>query len=109
MKNYLLGILGGLIATGFLFGYRKWNGPINKKTPWIIGISSILIMMVVTLVIIPLVSLTHENFPSTLEKLNILYQNSEYMAAIFKDPIVSIIFTILGIDGVISKIKQEIA
>lgn len=106
--GYILSILATLIAIGFLFMYRKCKGPINKSTPWIIGISSVLIVVVTTLVIIPLLSLANEGFPATLKNLQILYQSKDYMSAITKDLIVSVIFTLLGIWGVISKLKQEV-
>lgn len=134
MKNYVLGILGGLvgglitavpwvlmyvyggyilsilamfIAVGFIFCYRKCKGPITKATPWIVGVSSILIVVFVTLVAIPLLSLANEGFPATLQNLQILYASSDYMGALTKDLIISIIFTFLGIGGVLSKLKQE--
>lgn len=92
-----------------MFGYRKLSGPMNKITPWIIMISSILIVTLVTLVAIPLLSLAHEGFPATIENLNILYQTPEYMSGLLKDLVISIVFTILGASIIFSRVKQEIA
>lgn len=105
--GYILSILAMFIAVGFIFCYRKCNGPITKATPWIVGVSSILIVVFITLVAIPLLSLSNEGFPATLQNLQILYESSEYMGALTKDLIVSIIFTFLGIGGVLTKLKQE--
>lgn len=107
--NFILSILAAVIASGFLFGYRKCKGPINKSTPWVIGIASVVIVIITTLVIIPLLTLGKEGFDASFDNLQILYQSSEYVSAITKDLIISIIFTFLGIGGVLGKIKDEIA
>lgn len=107
--GYILSILAAFIATGFLFGYRKLNGPINKNTPAIIGISSVLIIVIVTLVVIPLIALNQEEIPATFENLKILYEYSDFFKSIMGDLVVSVIFTILGIGGVLNQIKQEVA
>ena len=61
-----------------------------------------------TLVIIPLASLGKEGYEASFYHLQILYESKEYMNALMMDLVISIVFTFLGIGGVISKLKQEL-
>lgn len=106
--NMLFSILAAFIAFGALLGYKKFGGVVDKKTPIIIVIISLLVIMLTTLVIIPLCLLNKEGFTASLENLEYIYTISKFKEAIIHDLIVSIFFTILGISGVISKLKQEV-
>ncbi|MBE6149687.1 MAG: hypothetical protein E7170_03060 [Firmicutes bacterium] len=134
-KNYVLGIIGaiigGLIASlpwiicyvylemlwsllalpiawVALKGYRLLNGKEDKKLPIIIGAISIIVITIVTLVIIPLLLLGQEGLPANFEMLKVLYEFDEFKSAIIKDYIFSLLFTVLGISGVISNLKKEV-
>lgn len=133
-KNYFSGILGALIggliasvpwillyvyadimysfltifiAIGAVKGYELFNGKIDKKLPIIISIISIISITVVTLVIIPCLLLLKSRGTLTLVDFKILYSSSEFVTAIIKDYIFSILFTALGISGVIANIKKQ--
>lgn len=106
--NYILSILAALIAMGVVFGYRKLKGPMNRSTPIIVIVLSLVIVVVTTLVIIPLASLGKEGYEVSFYNLQILYESKEYMNALMIDLVISIVFTFLGIGGVISKLKQEL-
>ena len=106
--NYILSILAALIAMGVVFGYRKLKGPMNRSTPIIVIVLSLVIVVVTTLVIIPLASLGKEGYEASFYHLQILYESKEYMNALMMDLVISIVFTFLGIGGVISKLKQEL-
>lgn len=105
--NMLLSLLAACIAFGFYYGYKLFGGPVNKYTSLVVGISSILIVIVVTLLILPLLSLGKEGFEMSFYNLEILYESSEYVSALMGDLIISILFTILGIGGVITRVKQD--
>ncbi len=103
--NYMLSLLAFIIAFGIAFGYKLFKGPIDKFYPITVAVLSIIIVVVATLVVIPLAELAKLDSLVTLQDL---YRNSEFVSAITKDLIIAVIFTILGISGVIAKARQEI-
>lgn len=104
--NYLLSILAAVIAAGFYYGYKLCHGPVDKMTPTIITIGSVLIVIVTTLVTIPLLSLDNLGYDANLTNLQVLYENG-LLAEMSRDLIISIVFTFLGISGIVAKAKQD--
>lgn len=107
--NMLVSILAAIIAFGVNYGYRLLKGKVDTKLPLIITIISLVIVIVVTTVIVPLLLLGKEGYNASIANLQILYQNSEYVSAVARDLVISIVFTILGISGIVRKIKAEVA
>ena len=134
-KNYITGILGGiiggfiatipwilmyvygemilsllaiLIAMGVLKGYQLFKGKVDKKLPIIIIVISIICVTISTLLIIPLLLLVKEGQSSSIENLQMLYEYEPFMTAIIKDYAISVLFTALGISGVVSNVKKQI-
>ncbi len=105
----ILSLLAILIAVGALFGYQLFKGKVTKQLPIIISIISLVMVIFATLVVIPLLLLGRESLPMTLDNLTLLYEQDAFKEAIFKDLIFSIVFTVLGISGVISNIKKQLA
>ena len=106
--NMIIAALAIIIAIGALKGYQILNGKVDKKLPIIIAIVSLLCVTVSTLVIIPLLLLLKEGVGASLTNLELLYSDSEFFAALMGDYIISVLFTILGMSGVIKTIKTEI-
>ena len=106
--NMIIAALAIIIAIGALKVYQKLNGKVDKKLPIIIAIVSLLCVTVSTLVIIPLLLLLKEGVGASLTNLELLYSDSEFFAALMGDYIISVLFTILGMSGVIKTIKTEI-
>ena len=106
--DMIIAALAIIIAIGALKGYQILNGKVDKKLPIIIAIISLLCVTISTLVIIPLLLLLKEGVGASLTNLELLYSDSEFFAALMGDYIVSILFTILGMSGVIKTIKTEI-
>ena len=106
--NMLLSLLALIIGYSAFFGYKLFRGKLDKKTPWIIAIVSIIAITIAALVIIPLWLLHNEGYVVTLSNLQMLYGISEVKSAILRDYAISILFTILGISGIITKIKQSV-
>lgn len=106
--NMILSLLAIIIAMGVLFGYKKFHGPMNKSVPWIIAIISVLAVVIATLIVIPGLLLIKEGQSFHLNNLKLLYAYEPFREALFKDLIVSIVFTFLGISGTISNIKKQI-
>lgn len=106
--NMIIAALAIIIAIGALKGYQILNGKVDKKLPIIIAIVSLLCVTISTLVIIPLLLLLKEGVGASLTNLELLYSDSEFFAALMGDYIISVLFTILGMSGVIKTIKTEI-
>lgn len=106
--NMILAALSILIAIGALKGYQIFKGTIDKKLPVIISIVSLLAVIITTLLIIPMLLIMQDGYAPTIENFQLLYGNEEFLSAIIHDLIISIIFTILGISGVISNINKQI-
>ncbi len=106
--NMILSLLAILIAMGVLKGYQLCKGKIDKKLPIIIIITSLLCVTISTLLIIPILLLIKEGQSGSIENLKVLYNYEPFMQAIIKDYAISVLFTILGISGVVSNVKKQI-
>ena len=107
--NMIYSLLAAIIAMGVNFGYRKLGGEVDKKLPTIITVLSLVSIVFVTLVIIPLLLLAKEGWAMSIPNLKFLYENTEFTAAIFKDLAWAILFTFMGIAGIVRKIKMEVS
>ena len=106
--NMILSLLAIIIALGAVKGYKLLKGKLDKKTPIIIIVISLLAVTLSTLVIIPALLLIKDGFELSISNMNLLYDSSEFMSALLKDYVISLIFTALGISGVIAKVKGEV-
>lgn len=106
--NMILSILAVIIAMGALKGYQMCNGKVDKSLPIIISIVSLICVTVSTLVIIPALLIAKEGAAICMENFNILYSSKEFVGAIMADYAISVLFTILGISGIIANIKQQL-
>ena len=59
-------------------------------------------------VIIPMFLLFKEGYGFDINKFKLLYMNDTFVSAVLKDYITSLLFTILGISGVISNIRHSV-
>lgn len=105
--NYILSILAAIIAYGSLLFYKKFGGEITKKTSVVITISSLLAITIATFIIIPLCLIAKEGYGLSFENYQILFASGEFVSAIMYDYIISVVFTFLGISGVIAGINKE--
>lgn len=106
--NMILSALAIIVAIGALKGYQILKGPIDKKLPVVISITSLLAVVVATLFIIPMLLLIQEGYPATIDNLKVLYAYDEFLAGIMQDLIVSVVFTVLGISGVVANVNRKI-
>ena len=104
----ILSILAVVIALGALKGYQILKGKIDNKLPIIISIISIVCVTISTLVIIPFLLLAKEGIETSLENFEMLYYYEPFLKGIIKDYVISLIFTFLGISGVIGHIKKQV-
>ncbi|MDD5979653.1 MAG: hypothetical protein PUC23_00890 [bacterium] len=103
--NMILSLLAIIIALGALKGYQLFNGKVDKKLPVFITVVSLIVVTISTFVLIPYLLILKEN---TSVSISYLYQNSDFTIAILKDYFISLLFTIIGISGVITSIKSQV-
>ena len=106
--NFIFSLLAMVIAMGVNFGYRKFGGKVDKKLPIFISVISIVTIVFVTLIVIPILLLGKEGFQMSLSNLNLLYKSSEFVTAITKDLVFAVLFTFLGISGIVKTTKMEV-
>lgn len=104
----ILSLLAIIIAMGALKGYQLLKGKIDGKLPIIIIIVSVICVTISTLLIIPCLLMAKEGIEINIESLELLYEYDEFASAIMKDYIISLLFTFLGISGVVKSIKKQI-
>ena len=97
--NLMFSFLAFVIALTAFKGYTLLKGKVTKKTPAIIGVISVLTVIISTLIIIPCLLLAKKGFTVNIKSLISLYNSSTL--------VIAIIFTILGISGVINQIKAK--
>ncbi len=106
--NMIVQILSVVVAIGVLKGYQMFHGKVNEKLPIFIAIISILSITIATVLIIPILLLIKENIPVSMKMLQYLFSREEFISALTKDYAISLLFTILGISGVIRSVKKQI-
>lgn len=106
--SMIVAILSVLIAIGSYQGYKLTKATIDKKLPVIVAVTSVVAVTVATFVIIPLALLAKEDLGATFENLEIIYNESEFTSAIIGDYVISLIFTALGISGIVSNLYKQI-
>ncbi len=106
--NMILSALAIIIAIGALKGYQIFKGTIDKKLPFIIAIFSLLAVIVATLLIIPMLLIIKDGYAPTIANFQLLYSSNTFTSAIIHDLIISVIFTILGISGVVANVNKQI-
>lgn len=104
----ILSLLAIIIALGALKGYQLFKGKVDGKLPIIIIISSVIAVTVSTLLIIPLLLLAKEGLDVTIANLQNLYTYDKFCDALIKDYVISLLFTFLGIGGIVANIKKQI-
>lgn len=106
--NMIYSILAVIIAMGALKGYQLFKGKVDRKLPIIIVVVSLLSITISTLVIIPCLLISKNSGTINIANLQLLYSNSEFIKALIGDYVISVLFTILGISGIVSSIRRQI-
>ena len=106
--NMIVAILAVIVAFMALKGYNLAKGKMDKYTPKIIAVVSLTSISIATLVFIPMLLMLKETGITGIDALSSFYEIEEYQRAILGDYIISLLFAILGISGVISSIRNEV-
>lgn len=107
--NMILSLLAIVIAIGVLKGYQLFKGKIDNKLPIIIIIISVISVTVATFIIIPILLILKEGLEVTSYNFEILYDYQPFVEALIKDYAISLLFTFLGISGVVSEVKKQVS
>lgn len=105
--GYILSILALLIAFGAFKFYKLFGGIVTKKTSIVITIISLLTVTFLTLVVIPNMLLLKDGYLISLSNFKILYNSKDFVLSIMRDYVISLVFTGLGISGIIANINKE--
>ena len=105
--GYILSILALLIAFGAFKFYKLFGGIVTKKTGLIITIISLLTVTFLTLVVIPNMLLFKDGYLINLSNFKILYNSKDFVSSLMRDYAISLVFTGLGISGIIANINKE--
>ncbi len=106
--DMILSLLALPIALGAWKGYQLFKGKEDKKLPYIVAVISLLCVTVATLIIIPLLLGVENGWTFSLDTLESLYNFSDFKTAIMKDYAISVLFTFMGIGGILGKIKESV-
>lgn len=105
--NYMVVVLASLIGFGALWFYKLFKGEVNKNTVYVIIIASFIAITLSTFVIIPLMLMAKENIIISFSNFKNIYSLDNFLSSLIGDYIISLLFTILGISGIIRSIKNK--
>lgn len=106
--NMIYAILSIVIVLGGFYGYKLTKAKIDKKLPIILSIVSFISITVTMFIFIPLAWMAKEEIPITMDNFMFMYQYDEFTGAIIGDYIISLLFCILVISGIIYNLNKQI-
>ena len=106
--DVIYALLSIVIVIGAFYGYKLTKAKINKKLPIILSIVSFIAITVTMLIIIPIILMNKSEIPLTFEYFTALYQTEEISSAIIQDYIVSLLFCLIVIGGIIVNLNKQI-
>ncbi len=106
--NLIVALLSILIAVASYYGYKLTKAKIDKKLPVIVAISSIFAVTVSTFVIIPLILMAREGIDVSFDNLKLIYEYDQFRNGILRDYVISLVFTVIGISGIVSSLHKQI-
>ncbi len=105
--NFIWSLLAAFIAMGVAFGYKLCNGKVTRAYPYIIIVTSFIVVIVTSLVIIPLLMFVQEGFGFNFELLKLYYMLID-RGELLKDLAIACFFTWLGISGVVKSERSMV-
>lgn len=106
--DVIYALLSIVIVIGAFYGYKLTKAKINKKLPIILSIVSFIAITVTMLIIIPIILMNKSEIPLNFEYFTALYQTEEIGSAILQDYIVSLLFCLIVIGGIIVNLNKQI-
>ena len=106
--NMIYAILSIVIVLGGFYGYKLTKAKIDKKLPVILSITSFISITMTMFIFIPLAWMAKEEIPISMDNFILMYQYDEFTGAIIGDYIISLLFCILVISGIIYNLNKQI-
>lgn len=106
--NMMYAVLAILIVICSFYGYKITKAKIDKKLPIILSIASFIAITVTMFVIIPMCMMVQNNVEVSLETFQFLYSYDDFLTAMIGDYIISLIFGIVVISGIIINLNKQI-
>ena len=103
----MFSLLGALIGFGAYLFYKLFNGKIGKPTKWIIILCFLVSITIATFLIIPLMLSLRDIGSFSFDYVDYLYSHDGFVSAILSDYFISVVFTLLGITGIITTVKVD--
>ena len=109
LLNFVWAFLAAPIAYGVGFGHTLLGGEKDGKYPYVIAITSVVVVVFVTLVIEPLASVykIYQISPS-IELLKLLYSDSGVRTDLLLNLVIAVAFTGLGISSAVRGANAEV-
>lgn len=104
----ILSALAIIIAIGAFKGYELFKGKMDKAVPVIIGVVSIICVTFATFILIPNLMILNEYGRFSIEVYKLVLDEETFRNALVGDYVISVLFTVLGMSGVVSSIKRSI-
>ena len=106
--NMMYAILAILIVICSFYGYKITKATIDKKLPIILSIASFISITVTMFVIIPICMMIQNEVGVSTETFEILYSNDQFLTAMVGDYIISLLFCLVVIGGIIVNLNKQI-
>ena len=106
--NMMYAILAILIVICSFYGYKITKVKIDKKLPIILSITSFVSITVTMFVIIPICMMIQNGVEVSIGTLQFIYSYDQFLTAIVGDYIISLLFCIAIISGIIINLNKQI-
>ena len=106
--NMMYAILAILIVICSFYGYKITKAKIDKKLPIILSITSFVSITITMFVIIPICMMIQNGVEVSIGTLQFIYSYDQFLTAIVGDYIISLLFCIAIISGIIINLNKQI-
>ena len=106
--NMMYAILAILIVICSFYGYKITKAKIDKKLPIILSISSFISITVTMFIIIPICMMIQNDIEVSIETFKFIYSYNEFLTAMIGDYVISLVFCIAVISGIIINLNKQI-
>ena len=106
--NVIYAVLAIFIVAGSFYGYKLTKAKMNKKIPIILSICSFISITLAMLVVIPMCYLVKSGLTITIENFQYIYSYQEFVNTVLTDYVISLIFGIIVIGGIIVSLNKQI-
>ena len=106
--NMMYAIITILIVICSFYGYKITKAKIDKKLPIILSTASFISITVTMFIIIPICMMIQNGVEVNIETFKFVYSYDQFLTAIVGDYIISLLFCIVVIGGIIVNLNKQI-